>query len=159
MKSIKYLQKLFIVLVLASIFLMGFDGSYPYPKNTGISSKINITEGVTGRSASLVNIDVSQVMSAQTAATFKVIKITRDVKHGNFAVAVISTTPGATCLLNYRSPRGRLVKRGVLNKPILANKKGICRWKWRIGRGSLLGPASIVISVNGAEKVFPIVIR
>lgn len=159
MKSYKSLQKMLIVLVFASTVLMGFDRGYQSPKNIGTSPKVYATGIQAGPTAALLTPVLSQVTSASPAPTFRVIKLTFVVKHGNYATVVINTKPGSTCILRYRSPRGRFVRKGPFNKADLANKKGMCRWKWKIGRGSVLGSGEVIISVNGVEKTYPIIVK
>lgn len=94
----------------------------------------------------------------QQAAAYKIVKFKDPVKVNSNAQLKIKTTPGVKCNLAYTTPAGtRSVAKGLGAK--VADKKGFCAWKWKIGSGTCPGTGTLFLTVDGATKRIPIRIK
>ena len=93
-----------------------------------------------------------------TSSAYEIIEFTTPVRVGGTARVVIRTTPGATCLLSYKTPAGtQSTASGIGTKT--ADSKGNCTWKWKIGTGTKPGIGYVYIAVDGVGQNHQITIK
>lgn len=96
-------------------------------------------------------------LAAAKKPTFKVTYMTSTAHRGARARVVIKTTPGAKCMLKYKTPLGRVSKAKGLGKTI-ADTNGMCSWSWFIGTNTTPGTGVIIVTVNKYTEKHPITI-
>lgn len=98
-------------------------------------------------------------VSATGPTTIKIVKLTSPVKRNGKATLIIQTTPSAKCHLIYRAPSGRVsTAKGLGIK--YADKKGNCKWNWKISSSTKPGTGQLIITINDHTTLRkPIVIR
>jgi len=89
---------------------------------------------------------------------FVMIDYSHSASVGGDAYATIQTVPAASCTIKYYTPVGSLSEAQGL-EPQTADGSGICSWSWKIGSRTKPGTGRIIITANGVNQQFPIVIN
>lgn len=98
------------------------------------------------------------IAAVATTAGVKIIQFTKEVRRGGNASLKIQTAPGSKCSLSYRTPAGTAsTARGLGAK--VADKKGVCLWKWKISPSTRPGTGTLTLTVNGVARTYPIKIK
>ena len=83
-----------------------------------------------------------------------VVNIPQKALFKNYVTVSVEARPGTSCELTYVSPSG-----DISSTDTIADKSGMCAWKWKIDETKGKGMGRLIFTINGISETHFIEIR
>jgi len=83
-----------------------------------------------------------------------VVNIPQKALFKNYVTVSVEARPGTSCELTYVSPSG-----DISSMDTIADKSGMCAWKWKIDETKGKGMGRLIFTINGISETHFIEIR